>query len=390
MAQNVVEIILKAKDDASKVSKQVSGNLGKDFQKIAKQVGIAMVAAGAAIGAFLYSSVKAAAESEVSWQRVLTTLTPFVQRTKMAKEEMDKLYGTVRDTALKFQDLAGFSDELESESFARLIERTGNLDEATKLLGLANDLARQKQIELGAATDIVMRAFAGNYRELKNYGIEVKEGTKSQDALRIMMDKTGGAAERFGKTYSGQVVIMQEKFDNLKEQIGTQMLPILIEVLNEGIAPVIDALSEWFIKHPDIVKNWFRDLKLGIEIVLPYIKTLGRFYKLYWSDLWQASVKALETVFYWLIRIFDFQKAHPWTSPASLIQSVIGGGQYGIPYVPETGTYKLHAGEAVIPKGQTGFGGFVVNINGGYYLDKEAAEAIGDLIIDKLRDNLRL
>ncbi|HOM27347.1 MAG TPA: phage tail tape measure protein [bacterium] len=72
------------------------------------------------------------------------------------------------------------------------------------------------------------------------------------------------------------------------------------------------------------------------------------------------------------------------------IEKIIGY-QEGTNYVPRTGLYMLHQGEAVIPtKNNSGIGGIVVNVNGGYYLSEKAAEEMGNLIVKKLKENIKL
>ena len=71
----------------------------------------------------------------------------------------------------------------------------------------------------------------------------------------------------------------------------------------------------------------------------------------------------------------------------------VGGlpsGQFGIPYVPETGAYLLHKGETVTPAGR---GGGVIN----FYLSnslfmgdfEEFSEKVGNAFIEKLRTHIR-
>jgi len=76
-----------------------------------------------------------------------------------------------------------------------------------------------------------------------------------------------------------------------------------------------------------------------------------------------------------------------------------GGGlrgfQMGTAYVPATGTYLLHKGEAVVPayRARKELGknlNIVVNVNGGYYLSDDAAEELGDKIVKKLKRTIRI
>jgi len=66
---------------------------------------------------------------------------------------------------------------------------------------------------------------------------------------------------------------------------------------------------------------------------------------------------------------------------------IVGSRQFG-GYIPETGPYLLHRGEYVLPAKRAG-GGIVVNILGGYYFSEEAAEELGNKIIEKLKHQLR-
>ena len=59
--------------------------------------------------------------------------------------------------------------------------------------------------------------------------------------------------------------------------------------------------------------------------------------------------------------------------------------------VPQTGLFRLHQGETVLSRRETRDGGGVtVNIQGGTFLSEEAAEMMGDMIVDKLKTNIRI
>lgn len=66
-----------------------------------------------------------------------------------------------------------------------------------------------------------------------------------------------------------------------------------------------------------------------------------------------------------------------------------GGRAVGGP-ITHGGLYNLHAGEYVVPRTGAGVGGMVVNINGGTYLSESAAETLGDMIIQRLKNNIRI
>jgi len=65
--------------------------------------------------------------------------------------------------------------------------------------------------------------------------------------------------------------------------------------------------------------------------------------------------------------------------------------QFGTTYVPRTGLYLLHRGEAVVPASRGGMGGLVINITGNTFLgEREAAERIGEMIISSLKYRTKL
>jgi len=77
----------------------------------------------------------------------------------------------------------GLSGEQASESFAKLLQVTGDYTEATKAATLANDLAIAKGIDNATATKVMSLAMQGNVRALKEFGIEVEEGASKAEIL---------------------------------------------------------------------------------------------------------------------------------------------------------------------------------------------------------------
>ena len=65
--------------------------------------------------------------------------------------------------------------------------------------------------------------------------------------------------------------------------------------------------------------------------------------------------------------------------------------QHGTDYVPATGVYQLHKGEAVIPAGANSGGrGITINVLGGNYLDRDAAKMFGEKLAHELKRNIKL
>lgn len=86
-------------------------------------------------------------------------------------------------------------------------------------------------------------------------------------------------------------------------------------------------------------------------------------------------------------------------SASNLMQSVPSNPFTSVPFMAEGGVVTKptiavigEAGpEAVVPlNGRSPVGGIVINIQGGYYLDRDAAQKMGDLIIEKLKMNYKI
>ena len=70
-------------------------------------------------------------------------------------------------------------------------------------------------------------------------------------------------------------------------------------------------------------------------------------------------------------------------------RELIGRKQLG-GLIPETGRYLMHRGEQIVPAHRAMTGAVTINITGGTYLSEDAAEKMGDLIIKRLKENLRI
>ena len=58
--------------------------------------------------------------------------------------------------------------------------------------------------------------------------------------------------------------------------------------------------------------------------------------------------------------------------------------------IPETGRYLMHRGEQVVPAHKAGMSGITLNITGNTFLDEDMAERVGDLIVRKLKSQIRI
>ncbi len=234
-----LEVVITAKDEASAKL--------KDIEDISKKIGIGFAAAGTVIEGALTLTVKAAEDA----QEKMSQFDNMLKNTaKGSAPEITDALKKAADATLKL----GFDNEDAALSLAKFYSRTNDVTEAQKLNIVAMDLARQKNLDLSTATTLVNQVLSGNGRVLKQYGINLKEAGTPLEALNELHEKTKGSAEAFSKTFVGQQEIMKQSLQELEENIGGKLLPILSSLFQK-LVPIIDGIKNWADAHPELTKN---------------------------------------------------------------------------------------------------------------------------------------
>jgi hypothetical protein len=296
--------VIAAKDAASSVMKGIGkqmGALGKTggavFKTLAAGAAIAAAAITTAFGLaakFAKTAIQAAIEDDAEQQKLIATLKARGQTTEQATKRVNALIEAGAKLAFTDSEVRkGY------EVATRFAKRYSNQQ---KILTTAQDLARSSNISLEAATKIVGKAFAGNGKGLKNYGIELKKGVKGTEALESINKKVGGVAEQFAKTFSGQFKGVRIAIDETVESIGFAIgggdgLPTFTRLL-EGIRPVLDDLigeinanlpkierfgrvlvEKFLAKLPGYVATAKRELPILIDKATKFIGSVATFGK---------------------------------------------------------------------------------------------------------------
>lgn len=237
--QVVTEVLMRARDQLSPAMGQAASatqqmerradtanrsllNLGKagDVAKAAL-AGMAIATGGAVLAAVGFA--KAAAEEQEGIARL-------AQAVRNAGGDWDALGSTIEGQIAKWEKLSAFSDGEMRDALAMLVAQTGSVEEAMKRLPVAMDLAQGSGTKLGEASKLLGKVTDENTGALKRLGIAVQEGATATDLLAATQQKFGGQSEAFAKTAAGQWKIFQKSLDNLKEDIGAELLPMFTEL----------------------------------------------------------------------------------------------------------------------------------------------------------------
>ena len=232
--------------------------LGSKVGKYSKAMAGAFLAVGAAAGVMAVKigvdSVKAAIEDEKSSRLLQLQL----QKTLGAN---DKLVNGVEDYISATQIRVGVQDDKLRPSLARLVRSTKDAGEAQKLLNLALDISVATGKPLETVSNALGKAYDGNAQALGRLGLGIDSSIlKSNDFDKIGKELTktfGGFADKEAKTLDGQLRIVNITFDELKENLGKKLLPILGDVL-KSVIKVSKAFSG---EDPDGLSARARELK---------------------------------------------------------------------------------------------------------------------------------
>jgi hypothetical protein len=208
----------KGLEDSLESSEKKTFNLGETIKKLA--IGGAVVAGVKAGFDFLKGSVAAATEEQAG----IALLGQAVRNTGADWDTASAAIETYLAAELRRTAL---DDGAGRAAIQKLTETTGDYQTALDLMGLTQDVAAAKGIDLSTAAELVGRVHEGNTGMLTRYGIVLGEGATATEALGAMQAKFGGAAEAYGNTNQGAADKLSTSWGNLKETIGGALLPVI-------------------------------------------------------------------------------------------------------------------------------------------------------------------
>jgi hypothetical protein len=229
----------KGLDKAGKDAKGFSGKVSK-YGKVAAGAFAAVAAAAGAMAIKIgVDSVKAAIEDEKS-SRILEQQ---LIKTLGANKE---LTAGVEDYISATQLRVGVQDDKLRPSFARLVRSTKDAGEAQKLLNLALDISVATGKPLETVANALGKAYDGNAASLGRLGLGLDESiikSKDFDVIGKELTRTfGGFANEEAKSLDGQLRIFNITVDELKENLGKKLLPVMGNLL-EKVMEVSKAFS---------------------------------------------------------------------------------------------------------------------------------------------------
>lgn len=178
---------------------------------------------GVVVG-FVKDSVAESAEAA----RVMANVATNVKNAGFSYDDMKGKIEAASQAALQL----GFDDEDAAESLSKFLLVTKDFSQAQALQTLAMDVARNKNVDLGTATKLVTLVTQGQTKALKEYGIELKDTASVADNLISLQNSVKGSAVAFADTAAGRMAILEQKWNNVKQEVGDKLTPALIKLVD--------------------------------------------------------------------------------------------------------------------------------------------------------------
>ena len=245
--------ILADVDQLKKSLARANGDVEDSSSKLgefSKKAGLAFAAAAAAAGAYAIKlavdGVKAAIEDEAAQVRLATAL-------RNATGATDDMIKSVEQQILKQSLATGVADDKLRPALQRLSLSTNDVTKAQDLLTLALDISQATGKGLDAVANSLGKAYDGNTAALGKLGIglsaaELKTMTFTEVQGKLS-DLFGGAAAANAETFAGRLQILKVTFDEAKESVGAQLLPIiqkLVEFVVNEVVPALGKFADFF------------------------------------------------------------------------------------------------------------------------------------------------
>ena len=329
MAARILEVILRAKDEASAVIGKAEGNIASSTSKIAGLVkGLAATAAAAAVGKFFADSAKSAMDAERSMAGLSAVLQPL-------GINYDKIKGSTEAYLTTLQRTTRFGDDEYRDTLARMVVRTNDLNGSQAMLASVAGVAINKQIDLASAGDIVAKAMNGNAKALEQLGLK---GTPVNEVMDKIREKFQIIAEQDGKTFSGRLEQLKNGWDDFKEAVGFAIIGS--NDMTDAAGGLVGMLGR--------LADFVQDNQAFIGSFIKVVFALG---EAVWSIV-RVPLKALVTA---LLMVND-AVSFVMFAFGSLVEK--GGkllSKFGIDVVENMGVSLREAGEAMAKLSKTGY-----------------------------------
>jgi hypothetical protein len=160
----------------------------------------------------------------------------------------------------------------------RLSLSTNDVTKAQDLLNLALDISQATGKGLDSVANALGKAYDGNTASLGKLGIGLSaaelKAMSFTDVQTKLSDLFGGAAAANSETFAGRMQRLKVTFDEAKESVGAQLLPIiqqLVEFVVNKVVPALSRFADFFKPITKAIDDNKESFILFIEFIQTYV-----------------------------------------------------------------------------------------------------------------------
>jgi hypothetical protein len=301
MAERVtIEIV--AVDMAGSVIQGITGGIVEGFGKLATAAVATFVAAVSGAVVALGELAEAGGEAELVQARFnslvdSSNLSGFKDEMIDFATALAKVTRFEDENILEAQALLATYTEIGEEAFPTVLEATLDLAEfmKTDATSAAQSLGRAFSDIEGGSLSLLKRSrlLTAEQVEMAEKMAESGDVAGAQALVIEALDqKIGGLAETMGDTFEGQKTIFMNALNDIKEELGTQLLPVL--------TPIVERFTELATKYAPMLSEAFERYVIPVveksaEVFEGLLDALdeGRIVEFFEGVDWKGAVKSM-------------------------------------------------------------------------------------------------
>lgn len=197
---------------------------------------------------FLGAATKMAVDDAAAQKHLADTL-------DTATAASAKQIAKVEEQISAFMKVSTFTDDELRPAFETLARSTGNVEDSTKLLSIAMDVAAGKGIPLETATLAVTKANEGQFAAVNKLVpglLDLSDKTLTAEvATKKLADLFDGQANAATETAAGKAQNLKRDLGELTESMGSKLLPVA-----EKVVGALGGLVDGFSSAPEPLQNF--------------------------------------------------------------------------------------------------------------------------------------
>lgn len=233
----------------------------KKARKDLRTFATGLTAIGASITAALGYAVKLAQDDAQTNAILANTLKNVGVAYDDVKDKIDAQVAAQRRAT-------GITESDQISALSQLIMTTRDYQQSLKLLPLALDLSKAKQMDLTQSALLLGRMVEGDINVLNRYGIAMDGVTTAGGALEVVQRAVGGAAEA-SRSF---IDLLKSSVEELVSTMGEALRPQIVTIA-EKMAAVVDGISRWVKENPELTK-YIMDFAAAIGIAATAVGAL--------------------------------------------------------------------------------------------------------------------